>query len=599
MKISKIKLCAMLFFIVLIFYHNANAMEMVKGEIVSNNIVNEKELNNNKNNLSRNYNLTFINNSKYDMLNIKRTDEKCMYKTGSSDINLMASERINQEIEDKNTFGVPFCFGLDKYISWTAETYIDGEKYQSCDIQFYVDFIPSPWITGSMSDWYTRVDTSSCKLKVTATCDGVDCLNIEYGVSNPPSDVVITIKDDNTLSPPTINSPQPDSTVENNYITILGTGVMKDGFLPLIITDFNPYNYATQFTGDDKNWISHLWISCGITGTISIKGIKNSDVTLNGPPCGATITSIQDGQIIPTGKYSLSGRMNSDTADNAKHMQVQITGYQMDGTIYVPTTSYIPNVDTGTGKWELGGLEAVCGINYNVSVSINTFSTSSGNYPTLPNLIGSNISYHTANCPIEITKPENYEVVSSTINDVQNILIEGKATDGTRIDGSINSLNSQDYSNGFAISVINNNRWSTEIQDVPIGFMKITVTNYGTEEVPIETNSDEVTILSSKIFSVEAKKDNVFTGFYGTSMPYVEDEDFSPEVEISSDNLGFFERNITDEKGDWKAKNKHYAKRGVYLFTFQEYNDSENYAARDKKKIKCTGGDSGMSCINQ
>ncbi|MDC9596229.1 hypothetical protein [Xenorhabdus anantnagensis] len=600
MKISKTKLCAMLFFIVLTFYHNANAIEMAKGEMILDNKISEKEPNNKKSDLSRNYNLTFINNSKYDMLNIKRTKEDCMYKTGSGDINLIAGERIDQEIEDKNTFGVPFCFELDKYINWTAETYMDGEKYQSCDIQFYVNFIPFPIVTGNMSEWYTRVDTSSCKLKVTATCDGVDCLNIEYGVSTPPRNVVITIADDNNWEIPKITSPNTQYSAPHNYIEVMGKGLMKDKSLPLLVTSFDNKVYKVEIEdGSEDQWSAKVWINCGIYRIISIKDIKNTDVIINGPICEEVITSMQDGQVISAGEYSLSGLVYSDNIPDAKSIKVHITGYNEDNSVYSPTKEYTPEVNIETGEWRLDNLEAVCFVFYKASVS-SKLDLQANRQSHFTNLSGrKEVSYMVPLCPIEITKPKNYEVVSSTIDDVQNILIEGKAANETLIDGNINELISRNYSSSLSITGVGYNKWHTIAQNVPLGFMKITVSNTETAEVPIESSSAEVTILSSKLFSVKAKKDNVFTEFYGTSMPYIEDEDFSPEVEILSDEFGFLERNITDENGDWKAKNKHYAKRGVYFFTFQEYNESENYAARDKKKIKCTGGDSGMSCINQ
>ncbi|MDC9590098.1 hypothetical protein PSI23_12480 [Xenorhabdus sp. XENO-10] len=604
MKISKTKLYIMLLFIVLIFYNHANAIEMVKGEMGPINIDNRGKTNNKRDDFYRYYNLTFINNSKYDMLNIKRTDEKCMYKTGNGNINLIAGERINQGIEDNNDSIIPWCLGEDKYINWTAEAYKESKKYQSCDIQFYVNFIPFPIITGSMSLWYTRVDTSSCKLKVTATCDGVDCLNIGYGVSNPPSNVVITIADDNNWEIPKITSPNTQYNASHNYIMIMGKGLMKDESLPLLVTSFDNQVYKVEIEdGSEDQWSAKVWINCGISGTISIKDIENTGVTINGPICEEIITSMQDGQVISAGEYSLSGLVNSDTVSDAKSIKVHITGYNEDNIVYSPTKEYTPEVNIETGEWRLDNLEAVCFVYYKAFVSSKLDLQTNSQFH-FTNLSGrKEISYMVPLCPIKITKPKNYEVVSSTTDDVQNISIEGKAADETIIDGNISDLNYRNYSSGLSITGVGYNKWNTVAQNVPVGFMKITVSNTETAEVPIESSSDEVIILSSKIFSVEAKKDNVFTEFYGTSMPHIRSEDransLKPGVEILSDEVNIEEIVAPNEKGNWNSKNKHYAKRGVYFFTFQEYNDSENYAARDEKKIKCIGGNSGMNCINQ
>ncbi|MBC8943761.1 hypothetical protein [Xenorhabdus indica] len=402
--------------------------------------------------------------------------------------------------------------------------------------------------------------------------------------------------------PPEITSPKPNSTVENNYITISGKGRNQDGTLPNINTSFNFYFYEVQPTGVGDNWEGQLWMPCGITGTVSLEGIDNSGVTFNGPPCGETITSMQDGQTISAGKYSLSGRVNSDTADDAKRIQVQITGYNSDGTIYTPAKSYTPDVDTGTGEWKLDGLEAVCFISYKAFVLDHSSELQSTHQSFLPSVQGKKeVSYSAQNCPVKITKPENNELISSTTQDTQNILIEGQAANGSTVNISYKH---NDYeSPSYSVSPDNNN-WRYEIQRMPVGFIMIRAVGRNISGESIPNNKDEVKILSSKVFSVKIRNDSVFTEFYGTSMPTIKDdeENLMSGVELSFNRVEFPEEPeeiVSDENGNWTYEYKHYAKRGEYLFTFQESSDNYFYQSRGGKTFKCIGSDRGMNCINK
>ncbi|CAM3418644.1 hypothetical protein; putative exported protein [Xenorhabdus nematophila ATCC 19061] len=582
------------FYILFSFISNSYAVELMKDEISSNGNYNIGKNNVKAGNLAQYYDFAFENTHKHDSLKIEVLDSQCMYNVGDKNISLKPKEEHEETLEDNNNF-FDDCTGEDKFVEWKATSYRNGKQYQSCNFSIYTTY--PPWISGYI-DWTTQVNTfEGCSLELSATCNGSDCLNnpVYSSTSDDHNKVTVTLKSNDDWDDPKITSPKPNSTVENNYITFTGTGFMKDGYLPVITTNFNAYKYATQSTGSAEDWKGQLWIGCGITGAIRIDGVENSDVTFNGPPCGATITSIQDGQIIPAGKYSLSGIVNSDTADDDRRMQVQITGYQKDGTIYAPTMSYTPDVDTGTGKWNLEGLEAVCFIHYKASVSSH-FELQSTNQSLLPEISGKKeVSYSTSPCPIELTNPKNHEVVSSTTVNEQNIFIGGKATDGT----IIVNVKSADFQGNFEQSFSGNvvdNKWSVEAENVPIGIMKIQAKNSESTEFPSQNDNAEVTILSSKIFSVEVNNINVFTKFSGTSMPEVEDEDLMPEV-----NILLYENQLeeafTNEYGDWVTKNKYYAKRGEYNFTFQEESNSETYKSRDKKILKCTGSDRGMICV--
>ncbi|WP_340620461.1 hypothetical protein [Xenorhabdus siamensis] len=399
--------------------------------------------------------------------------------------------------------------------------------------------------------------------------------------------------------PPEITSPKPNSTVENNYITISGKGRNQDGTLPNINTSFNSYFYEVQPTGVRDNWEGQLWMPCGITGTVSLEGIDNSGVTFNGPPCGETITSMQDGQTISAGKYSLSGRVNSDTADDAKRIQVQITGYNSDGTIYTPAKSYTPDVDTGTGKWRLDGLEAVCFISYQAVVFDHSSELQSIHQSFLPGVQGKKeVSYSAQNCPVKITNPKNDELISSTTQDTQNILIEGQAANGSTV--NISYKHNYFESPSYSVSPDNNN-WRYEVQGVPIGFIMVRAVGRNISGEPIPNNKDEVIILSSKVFSVKIRNDSVFTEFYGTSMPTIDDDkgNLMSGVDIYFNIFGDPEEILSDEKGNWTYEYKHYAKRGEYLFTFQESSDNYFYKSRGNKTFKCIGSDRGMNCINK
>ncbi|PHM38777.1 hypothetical protein [Xenorhabdus innexi] len=985
---KKINLYSILFFIVSIIFHNANAAESDRMVIIPY-IKNSQEK---KPGIwpvppFYYYNLTIKNESKHDTLNIDRIDDRCMYNSGEKSFSVSAGGSFGQEIEIKNTFGIPLCTGIAKTIDWTTETIFNNKKYKGCDIT--LDFSYNPTWLGPGMGWFYHVDTArGCDLTVTVDCGGGDCLNNDGYPINDNNNITITIKDDNDWEPPritspapntvldnnwvlvsgeglnedgtlpelsinssitsspyfvsvtatsnnhwesnlwlpcglgtsvsikdvdnsgliidgslceatitsmqdgetipageyslsglanidsragnvqvqitgynndgtvysseksyasnidtdagkwtlkdleavcsiqykasaspylyfsiakasaevsysaqncpaSITSPKPNSTADNNYITVSGKGRTEDGEWPELVTSFDKKSYSTQPTGDGDNWVGHIWMPCGITGTVSITGMGNSGVTFNGPPCGETITSIQDGQTIPAGKYSLSGQVNSDTVDDEKHIQVQITGYNNDGTVYSPEKSYTPSVDTDTGKWTLEGLEAICSIHYKASVSKSSSELQSvhqsllpgmpgksevsysaqncsasitspepnstignnyisvsgkgraedGNWPVLvtsfdnnsystqhigdgddwevymwvpcgitgtvsitgmgnsgvtfngppcgetitsiqdgqtipagkydlsglvnsdtagdardiqvqitgynndgtiysptksytpsvetdtgkwtleyltavcsinykasvsessselqsvhqsllPGMPGkSEVSYSVQACSVKITKPEDKELISSNTQDTQNVSIEGKADTGITVEVSYKSGNSESSPSPASSD---NDTWHYEAQEVPVGFITITAVGKDSSGGLMPDEKDEVTILSSKLFSVATKNDGVFTEFYGTSMPTIEDEGedeyLDPDILISLDGVGSIKIAVPDENGNWKYEDKNYARRGKYTFTFEEESNNESYDGRGKKNIECTGGDDGMNC---
>ncbi|REF28132.1 hypothetical protein BDD26_3000 [Xenorhabdus cabanillasii] len=593
MSAIKISLCIVLFFITSIIFNNSFAIDLKSDSVIFGDYFYRLGKIKNRSDLYAYYNITFKNNSKYDDLKIEVLNSQCMSNIGDNNISLKPGGRYDETIEDSNGF-FEGCTGTQKFLEWEATTYFNHKEYKSCTLGI-VTYLPVYFV------WQTMIETNDCDLEIEATCDGRNCLNknVDSNTSYNPSNVVITIKDDNNWESLKITSPEPNSTVDNNYITISGKGRNQDGNLPILITSFNDYIYLVQPTGDGDNWEGQLWMQCGITGTVSIQEIDNSGVTFNGPPCGATIASMQDGQTISAGKYSLSGRVNSDTADDAKRMQVQITGYNNDGTIYIPTTSYTPNVDTGTGEWSLDGLEAVCSIQYKASVSGYSSESQATHQSFLPEK--KEVSYSVQNCPVKITNPENDEVVSSTTEDTQNILIKGQAANGSTVDVSYkyNDFESPSYS----VSSDSNN-WSYEVQGVPVGFITINAVGRNTSGEPIPGNKDEVIILSSKVFSVKTRNDSVFTEFYGTSMPSIDvneetEETLNAEIEIFLDGFEYSENVESDENGNWAYEYKHYAKRGEYVFIFEENSDNNLYKGRENKILKCIGSDLGMSCVNE
>ncbi|MDX7989839.1 hypothetical protein [Xenorhabdus littoralis] len=582
-------------FIMLFFVFKANSVELIEGKTDYDDIHNEAKNNHFRDNFAQYYNTTFESLNAYDDLDIKVVGKQCMYKIGDEEFSLTPKGKHVESLEDSNAF-FGGCAAVSKYVIWEIKLSNNSLESKSCNIKLNT-YLPS---SGAYFVWQTvvNVDTDNCPFEITAYCNEGNCLNhhVNSSDTNEPNKIAITIKSKNEWNPPKITFPPWGYQVANNYITFTGKGLMKDGNLPDITTNFNEYIYATQFTESAEDWKGQLWIGCGITGAIRIYGVENSDVTFNGPPCGATITSIQDGQIIPAGKYSLSGIVNSDTADDDRRMQVQITGYQNDGTIYSPTKSYTPNVDTGTGKWNLDGLEAVCGINYNASVFINKFEKLPSSQFGLTNLIKSDSSYRTEHCPLQITAPKNYEIVSSTSKEEQDILIEVKVVNGGVINVDMNSLEDGFYSKEWFNQGISGDKWSRKAENVPLGFMKITASKVTDNPISNSSDSVEIEILSTRVFSVKNKQDKVLANFYGTAMPFIEDENFMPEVTISSDQFDFSEEIDPDETGIWKAKSKHYAKRGVYTFKFKETHDNEHYANRDEITMKCTGGDLRMIC---
>ncbi|MBD2792702.1 hypothetical protein [Xenorhabdus szentirmaii] len=577
-----------IFFILLCLTYKLNAAELIKDGISSSrkNYVEKNNVKTEK--LSQYYDLSFESMNKNDDLIIHFLDDQCMYDVGDKYISLNPQEKHEETIEDSNHVGwFDNCAGKEKFVRWGVTSYNNGKEDQFCVFGIHTEIM-------YFLTWTTRVKTEEgCSIKLTATCNDGDCLNTpQYSSANDDHNkIMITLK---SADKPFITSPKPNSTVENNYITFEGKGFMEDGAFPAIKTSFNNFIYGIQPTDNAGNWKGQLWMACGITGSIRIDGVENSDVTFNGPPCGAEITSIKNGQIIPAGKYSLSGIVNSDTADDDKRMQVQITGYQHDGTVYSPTKSYTPTVDTGTGKWNLDGLDAVCGINYKASISVNTLDAFPVKRPISSDLISTNILYQVPFCSLDITHPKNYEVVSSTSEIRQDVTVEGKNRANTLVDLKLSSINEK-----IELSTLSdaNGNWKTVVKNVPLGILNI--------EAKSDLRTQKIKVLSSKIFSATTYEDsNGLVQFKGISMPKIPSMKINPIVGLFSEDIGFKREDVIEEVetnnyGDWVMEKKMYAARGEYIFRLQEDSNKMDYVRQGNNVFKCTGTNEGMKCSKE
>ncbi|WP_340609109.1 hypothetical protein [Xenorhabdus bharatensis] len=544
--------------------------------------------------LSSKYNLIFKNSSESGKLQIHMINNKCIKDHGYEYIYVKGGESYGENIIDYDT--IFSCLGEEKFVEWTATTYHNLQAYKSCHLKLLIhpDSIVGPWLSS--------VNTSDCSLEINAICKkDYSCLNhgilIEDGYS-----INIDLKDDYIFTPPKITSSAPQEQAQNNYITIMGQGLMKDESLPYIVTNFDQNKYKVEITEEKgAQWQAKVWINCEIIPRkISIEGIENSGITIKGPPCGATITSMKDAQIIPDGKYDISGLINSKIPDDAKKIKVSISSF--DDPDYThpsePTKEYTPDVDFNSGTWSIKGLTSKCFNYYKASVFFNQNRKGENNLPGKRE-----IKFGVARCPVKITKPVMHKFIISTDDNPKQIVIEGKVTEKTPLDVIANY-----YSNGEhvlpIISRIGNN-WQAKMSNPPAGFIKIKAKNTGTPNIPIQNSDDEVTILKSKDFSVKYEIiDNVFIHFYGTSMP-TEDKKISefkeslhPKIIIFSDDVKS-EEIIPDERGNWSSDNEYYAKRGVYFFTIHETSDNRNYPARKDKKLECTGGNDHMTCIEK
>ncbi|WP_446469973.1 hypothetical protein [Xenorhabdus stockiae] len=585
------KLYFMAFLITLFCFNTVSVAKLINESAKSS----EEHKNPRKNNtvFSKYYNLTFKNLSIYDS-EIKVVGSDCMYDSGNKNINLKSGGEYNQTIEDSdnaNPFHGEFCQGSTKYVIWQANLKKNGDNYEACT--FILRTTPI-----SLFSWKTTVYKYYCNLEITAKCSGENCLNV-YVDSDKSDHTVISI--DNTWEPPEIISSDPQTQAQNNYITITGQGLMKDHSLPYLVTNFDQNKYKVKLIeGKRTQWRAKVWVNCELVPRkISIEGIDNSGITIKGPPCGATITSMKDSQIIPDGKYDISGLINTKTPNDAKKIKVSISSF--DDPDYThpsePTKEYTPDVDINSGTWSLKGLTAKCFNYYKASVLFNQNRKDDNNLPGKKE-----IKFGVARCPVKITKPVIHEFITSTDDNPKQIVIEGKVTEKTPLD-----VIASYYSNGEHVlpilSRIGNN-WQTKISDAPAGFIKIKAKNTGTPNVPIKNSNDEVTILKSKDFSVKyGIIDNVFIYFYGTSLPNNDKQtsDFKetlhPKIILSD---GVKSEEITpDEKGNWRSDNEYYAKRGVYIFTIHEISDNENYPARKDKTLECTGGNDHMTCIEK
>ncbi|PHM35566.1 hypothetical protein [Xenorhabdus innexi] len=596
MKKDKINLCIMTLIILLCCLDRGNATESINHSVISNNVNN-----NSKENIgvySSDYNLTFKNSSKRDDLKINVKDDKCMKNHGYQSIYLKSGESSSEKVTDYNTLFS--CFREDKFVKWNATTYKGSKPYQSCDFELLI-YVPS-FPIGPYLQWHSAVNTSHCNLEISANCNGLNCLNNGVFVEDGYR-ISIDIKDDRDIwIPPKITSSDPQAQAKNNYITIIGQGVMEDDSLPYIVTDFDKNKYKVEpIEGTKEQWRTKIWINCGVApGQISIEGIENSGITIKGPPCGATITSMKDGQIIPDGKYGLSGLINVKTPQDDKNVKVSISVFDDPEYTHIsePPKEYTPDVDINSGVWIIKNLTAKCFHYYKASVLFN------------PNKKGTeflsgkkDVKFAVSRCPVSITKPIMREFITPTNGNAPTISVEGKVTEKTPLD-----VHAIYYPNGeHIISTLsqNGNDWATTISDAPDGFIKIKAKNKGTADIPVKDSNDEVTILKSKDFSVKYEViDKVYLQIYGTSLP-TEDKQTSefkdtlhPKVIILVD--GVKQEEITpDAQGNWRSDNKYYARRGVYIFTIHETSDNKYYQARKDKVLECTGEGEHMTCIEK
>ncbi|PHM71829.1 hypothetical protein [Xenorhabdus sp. KJ12.1] len=545
--------------------------------------------------LSSKYNLTFKNSNKYGMLKIHVTNDKCMKDHGAEYINLQNGQSYSENIVDYNT--IFSCHSENKFVEWTATTYHKFKPYKTCNLQLliYSESIFDPWLSSVNKIGY-------CNLEISATCKrDYDCLNHGILVQDGYS-ISIDIKDDYVFTPPKITSSDPQEQAQNNYITIMGQGFMEDESLPYLVTNFDQNKYKVKLIEEKRTqWRAKVWINCELTPRkISIEGIENSGITIKGPPCGATITSMKDAQIIPDGKYDISGLVNFKVPNDAKKIKVSISSFDDPDYTHTsePTKEYTPDVDINSGTWSIKGLTAKCFNYYKASVIFQQNKKEKNNLSEKKE-----IKYGVARCPVKITKPVMNEFITSTDDNPKQIVIGGKVTEKTPLDIIVNY-----YSNGeHALPLLSRigNNWQTKISDAPAGFIQIKAKNTGTPDVPIKNSNDEVTILKSKDFSVKYEIiDNGFIHIYGTSLPNNDKkasafkETLHPKIIIFSD--GVKSEEITpDEKGNWSSDNEYYAKRGVYFFTIHETSDNKNYPARKDKTLECTGGNNHMTCIEK
>ncbi|CDM89982.1 hypothetical protein [Xenorhabdus bovienii] len=598
MKIIKINLYIALFFSILFTFNKARADNLISAD----NIISEKNYKFKKNiiNLERHYALIFKNESKNDDLEIKVLDSNCMKNSGDQYIHLSPGEIKYDYTKDSNAW--PDCLREAKIIKWKIITYKKGVEYKSCDFEIK-NSVPSFPSEGYLV-WRTIINAANCDLVTSALCGTSNCLN--NSVYTDSYDINISIKDDNNWEPPKIISPDRKHYAEKNYITVVGQGLMEDESLPLIITSFDNNIYQVDNTGEaEDKWSAKIWANCGISGTVSIKDIANSDVTIIGTPCGATITSMKENQLLSSGKYNLSGLINGYKLDDIKNeLSVKIANFSdpehKKGVGMVK--EYKPNIDIETGKWSVEGLDAECFTYYKASIYFQSDQEDN------PDMSGKrSVNYDVSHCPVKITKPTMYQMISSISEDYNKIGVEGKVTQNTPLD-----ISASDSSGGKNLIHLNSrtgNDWLAEISDAPNGFIKIKANNTGTDQVKIKNSEDEIIILKSKEFSVNYEfPDKVFIDFYGTSMPMISEkendksngfkESLHPTIRILLDGEKADEI-IPDERGDWKSNNKYYAKRGVYTFTIQEISDNKRYKAREDKVLECKGGTSNMTCFEK
>ncbi|MCP9270178.1 hypothetical protein M5U04_19375 [Xenorhabdus sp. XENO-1] len=536
-----------------------------------------------------------------------------MENTGDQYIHLNPGESKYDYIKDSNFF-LPVgsdCYRKSKITKWKAITYKKGIEYKSCDFEIK-NYVP-PFPDEGYLIWRTIINAGNCDLVTSALCGTSNCLN--KSVNTDSYDINISIKDDNNWEPPKIISPDRGHYAEKNYITVVGQGLMEDKSLPLIITSFDNNIYQVDITGGTEDqWSAKVWVNCGISGTVSIKDITNSGVTIIGTPCGATITSMKENQILSSGKYNLSGLINGYKLDDIKNeLSMKIASFSdpehKKGVGVVK--EYKPNIDIKTGKWSVEGLDAECFTYYTTSIY---FRSDQEDNPDIPGQ--RSVNYDVSHCPVKITKPTMYQIISSTSEDYNKIGVEGKVTQNTPL--NISASYSSGGKNLIHLNSRTGNDWLAEISDTPNGFIKIKASNTGTDQVKIKNSEDEVIILKSKEFSVNYElADKVFIDFYGTSMPMISEkennksngfkESLHPTIRILLDGENSDEI-IPDERGNWKSNNKYYAKRGLYTFTKLKIEQRNNDIYRRNlifdvsyskdAKVVCIFNEKSFSCKN-
>ncbi|PHM45450.1 hypothetical protein Xmau_01100 [Xenorhabdus mauleonii] len=422
-----------IFFIILFFVFNANAIELIENKIISDNIYNEEKNNHPRNIFSAYYNMVFFNGNYYDPLEIKVFKHQCMYGTGGSNFTVKANEEKPDRLEDSNNF-FGGCYDGQKFVIWRISP--PRSNSDSCDFGvetfLYSDAYHTEWRT------HVQVLSNDCPFDITATCNGENCLGTFGVYAEDEMKINITIR--NSGDEPKITSPADNYQALKNFVIFEGKGLVDDIYLPNLYVDVSETEYKASSTEEGREyWSGKVWMPCNEYANVSIVETGSSPVNISGATCGVFMTSIQDGQVIPPGKYNLFGTVNfdNDIPDNIQPPVISITGYNPDGSIYSPKTNYTPTVDLDKGTWSLDGLDAICSIKYTATANLTGSPTV--NYSALP-------------CP---PKPQITDPTSGTA--VQNnITVNGK---NLMSDGSLPILITDFDDNVYQTKLIGSDGW--------------------------------------------------------------------------------------------------------------------------------------------